>query len=144
MINWYLQAKQDLREYRSLCKALENIPEQLLELERRATEPRGVQYDRTPVQGGASGREESLARYIDLKTQLQSNLETTAAKVRRIERSLDALPQLERRVLELSFVEHWPASAVCEAVGYEERTVRNIKRRALSRFAVAMYGTTKP
>ena len=142
MANWQYNAMQDLREYQAVKESLVSIPEELKALEIDMQLVRGTSYDKSPVQGGASGREDRLIDYIDRKGRLAENLRAATVRVRRIERGLAGLTDNERLVLHRFFVsrEHGHVDRLCEELGYEERTIYRIKDSALKKFTLSMFG----
>ena len=142
MANWIYNAKQDLREYEAVKNSLSAIPKQIAELNSQITTLKAVTYDKTPVQGGSSGREERLMDYIDRKARLEKNKVIAASKVKRIESGLEQLSDLEYRVLDYRYIKGMSVRAVCSALGYEESRVHELKRLALRKFTLAMYGIT--
>ena len=142
MANWQYNAMQDLREYMAIKDSLVSIPEELKALEIDMQLVRGTSYDKSPVQGGASGREDRLIDYIDKKGRLAENLRAATVRVRRIERGLAGLTDNERLVLHRFFIsrEHGHVDRLCEELGYEKTAVYNIKDAALKKFTLSMFG----
>ena len=142
MANWQYNAMQDLREYQAVKESMVSIPEELKALEIDMQLVRGTSYDKSPVQGGASGREDRLIDYIDKKGRLAENLRAATVRVRRIERGLAGLTDNERLVLHRFFVsrEHGHVDRLCEELGYEKTAVYNIKDAALKKFTLSMFG----
>lgn len=142
MADWQYNAKKDLMEYPHIKESLVSIPEELKALEIDMQLVRGTSYDKSPVQGGASGREDRLIDYIDKKGRLAENLRAATVRVRRIERGLEGLTDNERLVLHRFFIsrEHGHVERLCQELGYEERTIYRIKDSALKRFTLSMFG----
>lgn len=142
MANWQYNAMQDLREYQAVKESMVSIPEELKALEIDMQLVRGTSYDKSPVQGGASGREDRLIDYIDKKGRLAENLRAATVRVRRIERGLAGLTDNERLVLHRFFIsrEHGHVDRLCEELGYEKTAVYNIKDAALKKFTLSMFG----
>lgn len=142
MANWQQNAINDLREYPALEQSLQNIPEEIRQLEGRVLSLKSVGYDKTPVMGGGSGREEALIEYIDRKERLRINLEIARQKVERIDRGLGALDQRERLVLQRFYVrrEYGYLDRLCEELGYERTHVYRLKDQALMKFTLSMFG----
>lgn len=142
MANWQYNAMQDLREYQAVKESLVSIPEELKALEIDMQLVRGTSYDKSPVQGGASGREDRLIDYIDKKGRLAENLRAATVRVRRIERGLEGLTDNERLVLHRFYIsrEHGHVDRLCQELGYETAQVYRIKDTALKRFTLSMFG----
>ena len=142
MANWKYNAIQDLREYPSIKDSLISIPEEIKAIEIDLQMVKGTSYDKTPVSGGASGREDRLIDYIDRKGRLQENYKAAELRVKRIERGLETLSANERAVLERFFIsrEAGYMDRLQHDLGYEQRNIYKIKDAALKKFTLSMFG----
>ena len=142
MADWEKHSIDDLREYGALKESLGTLPEEIRALEEDMQLVKGTRYDKTPVEGGASGYEERLINYIDRKGRLEQNLDLAQAKVERIKRGLSVLTENERLVLTRFYIHREPRylDRLCGELGYEKTAVYGLKNRALKRFTLAMYG----
>ena len=142
MANWIYNAKQDLIEYQSLLQALENIPDQIKELETQITGLKGVQYDKTPVQGGMSRNESRIIDYIDRKERLKINLLITESKVKRIKKGMQALNPKEKSIIDGMIINkgYGHLDRLCDELGYEKSAIYNMLNAGLAKFTLAMYG----
>lgn len=142
MADWEKHSIDDLREYEALRESLGTLPDEIRALEEDMQLVKGTRYDKTPVEGGASGYEERLINYIDRKGRLEQNLGMAQAKVERIERGLSVLTENERLVLTRFYIHREPRylDRLCGELGYEKTAVYGLKNRALKRFTLAMYG----
>lgn len=142
MADWEKHSIEDLREYRAVKESLGTLPEEIRALEEDMQLVKGTRYDKTPVEGGASGYEERLINYIDRKGRLERNLAYAKAKVEIIERGLSVLTDNERLVLTRFYIHREPRylDRLCGELGYEKTAVYGLKNRALKRFTLAMYG----
>lgn len=142
MADWEKHSIDDLREYGALKESLGTLPEEIRALEEDMQLVKGTRYDKTPVEGGASGYEERLINYIDRKGRLEQNLGLAQARVERIERGLSVLTDNERLVLTRFYIHREPRylDRLCGELGYEMRNIYKIKDAALRKFTLAMYG----
>lgn len=142
MADWEKNAVKDLREYGCVKESLVNIPAEIHELETALHTIKSVTYDKTPVAGGTSGREDALINNIDRRGRLAENLEVAKSKVARIERGLAVLSDRERRVLDGFFMRrsYGHVERLADELGYEERNIYKIKDEALLKFTLAMFG----
>ena len=142
MADWEKNAVKDLREYGCIKESLVNIPAEIKELEMAAQTIKSVTYDKTPVAGGTSGREDALINNIDRRGRLAENLIVAQCKVARIERGLAVLSEREKRVLDGFFMrrEYGYLERLKLDLGYEDRQVYRIKDDALKKFTLAMFG----
>lgn len=142
MADWEKNAMKDLREYQCIKESLVNIPAEIKELEIAVQTIKSVTYDKTPVSGGTSGREDALINNIDRRGRLHENLLVAQSKVRRIERGLAVLSEREKRVLDGFFMkrEYGYLDRIKTELGYEERQIYRIKDEALKKFTLSMFG----
>ena len=140
--NWQRNAIVDLREYEQVQQSLVNIPQEIKGLEMAMTALRGINFDKTPVEGGTSSYESRLIDNIDRRERLKINLEIARAKVERIGRGLAALSENEALVLRRFYIrrERDYIDRLCEELGYEQAQIYRIKEAALRKFTLAMFG----
>ena len=135
-------AVKDLREYGCIKESLINIPAEIHELETALHTIKSVTYDKTPVAGGTSGREDALINNIDRRGASCGKPEVAKSKVARIERGLAVLSDRERRVPTGFFMRrsYGHVEWLADELGYEERNIYKIKDEALLKFTLAMFG----
>ena len=142
---WRMQVVNDLQTFNAKKESLVNIPEQIAELEAKATAIRSATADGTPVKGGGFGREYMLLNNITERDRLQDSLNQAEKDVAKIERALSVLTDEERRILQVRFIDREPGAITklsCE-LNLDERTVRNRQADALLQFGTAMRGPKK-
>lgn len=141
-MDWEDRAKRDLKQYRYVKDSLDNIPMRLRELELELQGIKSVRYDKTPVQGGTSGREDHLISSIDERTRLTEKLQMAQMKIQRIERGLAGLSPQERKVLEYTFIrpEYGGVRRLRAELNYEERNIYNLIGKALMKYTLSMCG----
>ena len=142
MANWKTHAIDDLRELPALQESVRSLPEEIMALEEDMRLVKGTAFDKAPVQGGASGYDERLINYIDLKTRLGENLQAASGRAERIERGLAVLSETERLVLERFYIHREPKylDRLCVELGYEKSQVYRIKENAIKKFTLARCG----
>ena len=142
---WRMQAVNDLQTLNAKRESLVNIPEQIAELEARSTAIRSATADGTPVKGGGSGRENMLLNNITERDRLQDALDQAKKDVEKIERALSVLTDVERRILQVRFIDRDPGAVakLSRELNLDERTVRNRQADALLQFGTAMRGPKK-
>ena len=142
MADWKYNAIQDLREYRPLRDSLTNIPQEIAAIELDMQTLKGISYDKTPVEGGASRHEDRLINCIDRKQRLSENFKVAKMRVERIERGLQSLSDKEQLVLRRFYIQRETryVERLCGELGYEERTIYRMKDAALKKFTLSMFG----
>lgn len=142
MADWEDRAKRDLKQYRYVKDSLDNIPMRLRELELEIQGIKSVRYDKTPVQGGTSGREDHIINNIDERNRLKFNLQVAQMKVERIEKGLAGLNQQEKKVLEYTFIrpEFGGVHRLCLEMNYEKTAIYDMIGAALRKYTLSMCG----
>lgn len=142
MADWEKHSIDDLRKYEARKESLDILPDRIRALEEDMQLVKGTRYDKTPVEGGASGYEDRLIDYIDRKGRLERNLAYAKAEVEIVERGLSVLTDNERLVLTRFYIHREPRylDRLCGELGYEMRNIYKIKDAALRKFTLAMYG----
>lgn len=140
-MDWQKEAINDLRNLNARRTAIGNLREQLKELEEKFLTLKGVSND-SPVKGGQSRIEDSLINNIVKRDRLKKNLKVVSALVVMTERGLACLDERQRAVLEGLFIssEYNRVDAVCEQLNIEQAQLYRIRKEALYRFTLGMYG----
>lgn len=128
-------AINELKKYTSLKTTVENLQDELIKAD-AAMKATGGNLSPVPIHGGGCRQEEKMINGIDKKDRLKIQLEEKKASVRIIERTLSALTQRERRVLEVTYIDDCESAVdrLCEELNVEEITVHRTKRRALQKY----------
>lgn len=131
----------DLRSLDALRFSIPSMEMELETIEAEYAAIRATDYDKIPG-GSGGGQEDHLLSAIARKDALQANLRATRAKVKHLEDLLNALPDDERRVLELMHVnrEQHAVVRLCEELGYESAQIYRLKDRALLHLAQLRFG----
>lgn len=139
---WRMDALNELQAHNARKQALENIPSRIAELEDNLTAIRSSTADGTPVQGGGSGREDTLLNNIVTRQRLEESLKRTKEAVDRVERALSALTEDDRRILECFFITPRKGAAMqlASELAIEEKTVYNRRNNAVRLFQKAYTG----
>ena len=143
-MNWKEEAKHELRNYRALQAACENIPLRLQAIRASKTSIKSS-GDATPVQGGGNHYEDRLLDLIVEEERLKHTLKANRIRLALIERGLAVLSETERTVA-LTFAEHRSGAAVdilCERLSLERAQIYRIWDVSLYRYTIAEYGITE-
>lgn len=141
---WRMDALNELQAHNARKQALINLPERIAELETAAVGIHSASSDGAAAKGGGSGREDRLLNNIVARDKLAESLEENRKAVARVERSLNALSEDDRRILEVFFItpRKGAAAQLAGELGVEEKTVYNRRNNALRLFQIAMSGKT--
>ena len=143
-MNCIREAENYLRYYRELHQSIEHASRMISKLKWQ-TAPRGVSAVNMDVTGvRASNPVNTLNQMYQLQ-KWQEMKERTLEEVEKIEEALNGISRAQgceryRDVLFMWYVEKLSKEEIGERIGYTERHVRRIKRHALSKFAVSLFG----
>ena len=141
-MNWFREAENDLRRYRSLSESLKNIPEQLECLKEKRQSARSSWSDRTPVQGGVSRSEEEQINTIVKADRLKNNYRAVKRLVNLMDSALLNLTEDERYILEVAYIDSRrdAIGIICEKYNVERTKAYTMRNQALKEFTLKMYG----
>ena len=139
---WRMQVVNALESFNASKVSLITIPERIAELEAQYTKIRSATADGSPVKGGGSGREDILLNNICERDLLKEELVKTKKHVDKINRALGALSEIERKILQIRFIDGVPSAVtkLSRELNLDERTIRNKQSDALVKFAKAFCG----
>ena len=130
------QIQKDLENIRQLKQELEEQEERLIQYEEEA-------YSLTSSMSrlGATSEikshhtndmmAESVAKMMDLNKYINSVLADYYYSIEKVEKSLDILSSLQRRLLRLYYIDGMTSDKVAEVIGYDRRSFFRIRKKAL-------------
>lgn len=141
-MNWKSEAVERLRRYDAMNTALKNIPEELERLEYNARGIKASRFDRVPVKGGISTREDALLTNMVQRQELEWSMQQAKLWLSTTDRALSALSSEDRLVLHRMYIsrERGGVDRLCGELGCEQSTIYRRRDKALYRFTLALYG----
>lgn len=140
-MNWQKEAIDDLNKYLSRKNSILSMKEKIQELKAREESLKSAN-DSTPVQGGASKREDMIINCIVECDRLKDNIAAVSRWLCVVEKGLNTLTEDERVVLDKFYINR-PTRHVdrlCDELHYEKTRIYEIKDVALKKFTLSMYG----
>lgn len=140
-MNWQKEAIDDLSKYLSRKNSILSMREKIKELQAREESLKSAN-DSTPVQGGASKREDMIINCIVECDRLKDNIAAVSRWLCVVEKGLNTLTEDERVVLDKFYINR-PTRHIdrlCEELHCEKSTVYRLKDSGLKKFTIAMYG----
>lgn len=140
-MNWQKEAIDDLNKYLPRKNSIISMKEKIKELQAREESLKSAS-DSTPVQGGASKREDMILNCIVECDRLKDNITAISRWLYLVEKGLATLTEDERTVLDKFYISR-PTRHVdrlCEELHSEKSTIYRIKDIALKKFTISMYG----
>lgn len=138
-MNLIESTKRLLSAYNSIVKSIENIKDQLQNMDYTGMRPSkidGMPHNPT----GVSITEIEALIMISKKEVLHKNLEKNKTIIRIVNRSLEALTDLERTIIVGYYVEGKTWDEISKIATYSPRSCMRIRDNALVKMSGAIYG----
>ena len=138
--------KQHLRNYKYYVTALENITEDIkcIELELQNQGIKATEYGNIPGGGSELSTTEQAAelriRLTQEKEDLIQKRKELQRQVNKIDRSMAKLPEEEREIVNLFYIQHMSYDGLSQHTHYGERRNRKMLREAEQHLAIMFYG----
>lgn len=141
-MRWDKEAESDLRKYPGLLNAVKNLRERVEYLEASSGSLKGSVCDDVPVHGGGSHYEDRILNNLVERERKKMLLNVDEQLIAAIERGLKALTDEERMVVEGFYFHPTKAAAdsLAAKIPCDRSVVYDIRKRALYKFTVHMYG----
>ena len=142
---WEQEAIEDLRFYLPCKQALDNLIERYYFLEEQYGEGIPTYFDINDRNEESYILEDSLIDNILMRDKLKKRYERTKQKIQNIEKGLSHLNDKQRNILDAYYINPREETDPCiqESSKTEQSRLRQIKKEALYRFTVSMYGTDR-
>jgi len=141
LMNYYKATEKFLYNYNSLKASIENMKQEIEEMDYR--EISAINYQKEPVSetyAFHSATEESAIYAAERKNLLEKRIKITESKLERIDRAIEALNDTERQVIIERYINGKQWWQVAYAVKYNERWCREVRRNAVNKIAIGLFG----
>lgn len=127
-----------LENYNSYKAGIENLKQNIEDI---AEEGMGISYDNEPVSGGNAFNSvvENAVIKMD-KLEIQKRIKTMTNIVNNIDRALESLSDIEKQVIIYRCMEGQYYYQFCYKIGASERTAKRIKKEALKKMSIVIFG----
>lgn len=141
-MDWKKIAAEDLRNYKCLQDSLKNLSSSIQNLEQDSISIRSGLSNTEPVKGGGTKQEDRLINTIVKKERMRLNYKTIKDLISMIDIGLNNLNDKELRVIQYFYMQNhrMPIECFCDKLGYEKTRIYEIKKEALKKFTITMYG----
>ena len=140
-MNWKTVAIEDLKKYRQLQIAADNLTSEIRALK---DELDGMKSSggTSPVKGGGSHYEDRIINNIVKRDRLRMNLKVVRHQLTAIERGINGITVDEYTILSVFYIDppSKPVDLLKEKLFLEQSRIYQLKNTALYKFTVAMYG----
>lgn len=138
-MNWKEEVIEKLRRYPAMVSAANSIPLELAGLEQEACAIQSAQLGHSGPHS-VRGYEDRLLNILVRQQELEGQLSSVEGWLRMMDRALQRLPEWEKRVLELLYMEQSPSAQACQVLGMERSGLYRLRDTALRNMTMGMYG----
>jgi len=141
-MNWKNIIVDELRNHDRRKQSLHSMSERIEAINCQKLAVKGSSISPAPKAGGASQYEARLINLISEQERLKLNMRATEMLVNVLDKSLDALDENERRIIDLFYIHPQTrhVERLMQELGYEQSQIYRKKDEALHKITVSMYG----
>lgn len=139
-MDYIKEAEWYLRNYRDLKMAVTTIEDELDYLEEELTGAKAIDYSGMPSGGGATLPDDRVVNLLYQKQVKQKTLDLTKLKVKHIETIFNNLGPKDEDLLKAFYLDNLRGNELEGQFALSERQVYNLKKIAIKRFAIQLFG----
>lgn len=140
-MNYYKATEKFLYNYNSLKASIENMKQEIEEMDYREISAVNYENETTgETYAFHSTTEEAAVYTADKKSLLEQRIKTTEGKIERIDRAIKALNDTERQIITERYINGKQWWQVAYIVKFNERWCKEIRRRAVEKIAIGLFG----
>lgn len=121
---------QDLKDTAQLEREIEEIKNRIEAMEAKLFYAKGIKIDGMPHNNANKDITDLYNSYIELKDTYQKKLAMLTETIKKVVDAAEKLPTVERRAIQLRYIDGKPISIVAQEMGYEQRQVYRILKAA--------------
>ena len=140
--SYYKSTESLLYNYNMLKVSIENMKLEIEETEKNDGTT-GIKYDgvqTSPTFKFSSQTEDTSIRNIETIDLLKKRIEITENKIERVDNAIEALNGTEKDVIIKRYLEGKQWYIVAYEVNYNERWCKELRKRAIEKIAIGLYG----
>lgn len=139
-MNYFKEAENILRSYADLKMAIENIERRKTAAALRSAPKEITAADVTKERIDGGGANDTISQYVEV-IQLNRLQQETIDEVKYIESIIKQLPDDDREILQMWYVDEMPKAEIMEKIDrYSNRTAYNRRNTAITHFAILYFG----
>lgn len=141
---YYKRLEYDLFNYKAFKESIRTLEKDLEEFD-RIDGVNGIAYDGIKIGKTfkfASSVEDTALSNVEKLDYIRHCMRRTKDTIDNIERALEVLNDEERSIIQLRYLEGCQWYNIAYKVKYNERWCREIRRRAMYKMAICIYGDT--
>lgn len=137
--NFYRATEKYLYNYKFFKVNIENMKLQIEELE--GSYIKGMTFERAAGKGQKTSPVEAMViKNEEKKAKLKKKIKEIRSRIRRIDKSIQALNDIERCIIKEWYFEGKQWWQIAHSVKYSERHCRRMKTNAVKKISVALFG----
>ncbi len=142
---WKECVLEELKNYQRLKFSVLRLTEKIQALDEKATAPKTARMDGMPAAKGKTMADWLVENLMEREL-LKARLAATERTLAMVDAGLELLPEEERQVLEVLYLDRRPLTADAAALRMhcDRSTVYRLRDRALTHYCVAAYGLVAP
>lgn len=133
-----------LKNYKQIKAHIEVLEEEKKMLAEIVATLPAIDYDSIKVQSNSSGNptEQNAISLLEKSLYINSDLKNSKSAILKIDKALESLNKVQRKVVELSLIEELDWTCISEELEYSERQLRRIRSGAVYKVAIVLFGAT--
>lgn len=139
-MDYIKEAEVYLRSYRDFKKSIELIENEIEYLDEELVGAKAIDYSGMPSGGGATLPDDRIINLLYQKQVKQKALESTILKVNHIENIFINLGEKDEEILKAFYLDNLRGIELEGKFGVSERHAYNLKKAAIKRFAIQLFG----
>lgn len=140
--NYYKKLESDLYNYKALKQSIVSLRKDIEEFE-RIDGVNSVSFDSLKISKTfkfSSSVEDSALSNIEKIDYIRHCIRRTEDTIKNIEEAFELLTQEERDIIEYRYIDNKPWYNIAYKVKYNERWCRELRKRAMVKMAISVYG----
>lgn len=140
---YYRATEKLLYSYKVFQVNIENMQSELEEM-KSESHLKGVCFEGEPIQSSdiSNPTEKNGLKNISREEMLLKRIESAKKKIKTINRSIACLSETEKKIVKMKYIEGKQWYKVAYAANYNERWCKEIRKRAIRKLAIAIFGDT--
>lgn len=141
-MKWEKEMECKLKEYPYKRNALFNLEDRIKYLNSTMYDLESCFKDSEQVQSGGNRAESKFISRIVEKTELEKNLDKVKSDLEWIEKGLECLDPIEKKVIESFYLKEFKISKekLAQEMGYNKQHLYKIKDKAIYKMTLHLYG----
>lgn len=139
-MDYIKEAEVYLRSYKELKRSIPLIGNEIECLNEELVNVKTIDYSRMPNSGGTTSTDDRIVTLLYKKQLKQIELKLAKLKVKHIEVMLNNIDMSDGEILKAFYLDNVTIANLEELLNLSDRQIQNIKKRAIKRVAIHLFG----